>query len=269
MKSAIDISLESADQTVAQQRLSLQVRRALMCRFDAKLAIEFLVQATQGDIYICGGTLRRRIFNGQISSDVDIMIPNGDDRAFKALDALHIPFVLNSHRHRRYRWNYLEIDIFHPRDFFGGFDEVYNALCFFDLKINSLALHWRSNRIIDPYNILSKTPVTDPGINWPHWALKYPQHVVILAIRLAKVFHEVPSLTISPDDAQRLRTSVVPQIRDCNWNTVHQRFPLGKAAFLRMFETTVLDRILKIDQIEFRNHPHRQDEAKHACPAIS
>jgi hypothetical protein len=237
------VNPQTSDMRVTDHgELSSRARRLLMERFDSSCAIEVLNRATDGDICVFGGTIRRALFHDKMSGDIDIMVPNGDDRAINKLDALKVPFVLNSNNHRRYRWNSLQIDIFQPREFFCGFEDVEKALCFFDLRINALSLHLRSGRILDPFHVVSQTPVTDPGINWTRWGETSPLNVVVLAIRLAKIMHEIPELTISTTDADRLLTEVVPRIRECDWMEVQERFPLGKQVFLQVFGTRVLDR---------------------------
>jgi hypothetical protein len=231
------------EQAIDHSELFSRVIRLLTDRFDSCCAIDFLNRATNGEIYVFGGALRRGLFGDKLSGDVDIMVPNGDDRATSALDSLKVPFVLNSQKLRRYRWNSLQIDLFQPREFFRGFEDVETALSFFDLKINALSLHLRSRRIVDPFYIVSQVPVTDPGINWARWTEMSALNVVILAIRLAKIMHEVSRLTISTADAHRLLTEVVPRIRECDWAEVQQRFPPGKDAFLRVFASNVLSRV--------------------------
>src|SRR5882672_6619811 len=85
----------------AYRKLSSRVRRLLRERFDANYAIEFLSDATAGDMYVCGGVLRRGLLGDRILGDIDIMIPNGDARALDALDRLNVPYVLNRQRHRK------------------------------------------------------------------------------------------------------------------------------------------------------------------------
>jgi hypothetical protein len=231
-----------SQQATTHSELLRRVQRLLMERFDSRTAISFLDRATEGEIYIVGGALRRALFGDRLSGDVDIMVPNGDPRAFEALKALKVPFVRNSNRHHRYRWNSLQIDLYQPGEFFRGFQDVEAALCFFDLKINALSLHLRTSRVLDPFRVISTKPVTDPGINWTRWMEMSPLNIVVLAMRLAKIMHELQGLTLSPLDEQRLLADVVPAIRECDWRTVQQRFPQGKAAFLEVFKTTVLER---------------------------
>jgi dGTPase len=228
------------EQLAAQELLASRVRRMVTERFDASCAIDVLTRATAGDFYLCGGTIRRGLLGGSLSGDLDIILPNGDDRAIDALDGLKVPFVLNSHGHRRYRWNALQIDVFQPRQFFRGFDGVEGVLRFFDLKVNALALHLGSGGILDPFQMLSQPRISDPGINWLRWTEMSPLDVVVLAIRLAKVMNEAPRFTVSPLDADRLRADVMPRIGECDWTEVHQRFPQGKDEFLRVFAARVL-----------------------------
>jgi hypothetical protein len=231
------------EQADYQSDLSSRVQELLAKRFDSYWAIKALQHATGGEIYIFGGAVRRGLFGDKLSGDIDIMVPNGDDRAFEAFDSLKVPFVRNSQDLHRYRWNSLQIDLFQPREFFRGFEDVESALRFFDLKINALSLHLRSGRILDPFEMVSARPVTDPGINWSRWMEMSPLHVVILAIRLAKIMHELPQLTISLRDAKQLTNEVLPRIRECDWKQVRQRFPTGKDAFLEVFTAKVLGRV--------------------------
>lgn len=226
----------------AETRLASRVRQMLTERFDASCVIDVLSRATRGESFVCGGTIRRGLFGGSLSGDLDVVVPNGDDRAVAALLDLNVPFVLNSNHHRRYRWGSLQIDIFQPREFFCGFDDIEEAVRFFDLKVNALALHLGSGCILDPFRILSQEELSDPGINWPRWSEMSSLNVVVLAIRLAKVMHETPTFIIPPPDADRLRCEVLPLVRDCDWADVHQRFPQGKNEFLRLFTSKVLMR---------------------------
>jgi hypothetical protein len=227
---------------VTSSELCVRVLNSLHARFDSHHAIETLRRATAGEIYVFGGAVRRAMFGDGLAGDLDIMVPNGDDRAFAALDSMGVRYELNSQKLRRYRWNSLQIDLFQPREFFSGFLDVEAALRYFDLKVNALALHFRAKRILDPFNVLPDTPVVDPGINWPRWNEMSSSQIVVLALRLAKIMYELPDLEISMLDAQLLFTNVVPKIRECNWADVHYRYPLGKDRFINEFTETVLHR---------------------------
>jgi hypothetical protein len=228
---------------VTRHSLPASLLRSIAERFDADGAVNALMTATAGDMYLFGGAIRRTVLGDRLSGDLDIMVPNGDDRAFAALAALKVPASLNSQGLRRYRWGSLQIDLFQPREFFGGFVDVESALRFFDLRINALAMHFGSQRILDPFDVLSQGLGLDPGINWPQWTSISPVHTVKLAIRLAKTMHEVPTLTISAHDARLLGKLVAPRLHECNWDDVQDRFPPGKTAFLRKFEDNVLTRV--------------------------
>ena len=198
--------------------------------------------ATNGDAYLFGGVMRRSVFGDGISGDLDVMIPNGDDRAWARLDGLGVPFVLNSQGLRKYRWGSIDIDLFHPREFFGGFDDVADAVKYFDLRINALALHIATERVLDPFDVLSR-PIVDPGINWPQWDDNRPEHRVHLAIRLTRIMYEAPTLTIAREDTAKLKRDVLPHIESIDWAAVAARFPEGRDAFRREFEANVLDRM--------------------------
>jgi hypothetical protein len=235
-------SIPIADRITAQQALAQRIRLIIERRFDAHCAVRFLNNATDGDFHLCGGSIRRALLGDGLNGDLDVIVPNGDNRAIEELDALGLTFVLNSHGHHRYRWNSLQIDIFEPRHFFHGFDDVENALRFFDLKVNALTLHVATGRILDPFHVLADMPVTDPGINWPRWTRMGPLDRIVLAIRLVKVMHEAPAFRISIEDARRLQDEVLPHVRACHWESVRSRFPQGKDEFLRVFASNVLAR---------------------------
>jgi hypothetical protein len=191
---------------------------------------------------VCGiAVLRRVLFNDLLSGDLDVMVPNGDDRAFHTLNRLHVPFEFNRQGHHRYRWNNLQIDLLQPEEFYAGFQDVEASLSFFDLKINALAFHMKSRQLIDPFKVLRQSRVLDPGINWGRWSEMPPFELAILAIRLLKIMHEIPGLGIPTADKERLRHVVLPKIRECDWSNLYNRFPRGKQVFLRMFNTTVIE----------------------------
>lgn len=236
------VGVPSVKQTVTPKSLPCRVLHRLRHSFDARCALDMLEHTTGGEFYIFGGTVRRVLFDDTRSGDLDLMVPNGDDRAFEALNALRVPFELNRSGHHRYHWNALQIDLFQPREFYRGFQDVDAALRFFDLRINALAVHPRTGRILDPFDVLSRSTVSDPGINWCRWDEMHLFDVVVLAIRLLKIMCETPALTISSADSLRLEEDVLSRIRRVNWDQVQQRFPLGKEVFFQMFEINVLRR---------------------------
>jgi hypothetical protein len=204
--------------------------------------LEELGRATGGQFHVLGGSLRRAVLQQSPWGDLDLLVPNGDTRAFDRLDALGVPFHLNRHRHRRYRWNALQVDIFQPQAFYKGFADVDGVLRYFDLKVDAIALHAGTQEVTDPFSMLSGGPVDDPGINWPRWSEMGPLDLAILSLRLLRIMHESPAFTLPAGDVARLRDEVVPQVRRLDWDLVRDRFPPGCAAFLAKFESTVLRR---------------------------
>jgi hypothetical protein len=223
-------------------RLSRSVRQHLLGRQNSRRLLDVLAKATDGDIYIVGGSIRRALLGSSSSADIDLIVPNGDPRTFQALRTLGTPFVLNRHNHHRYNWNGLQLDVFQPKEFFTGFSDVEGALQYFDLRINALALHVRSLRIIDPFCVLRQRDIVNPGINWQRWEKMPLLELAVLAIRLARIMHEAPQLRISAEDEHRLRSWLLPKLRYVKWNALHERFPAGGEAFVRWFDAQVLQR---------------------------
>lgn len=240
--SAVSLRAPARPWVTSQQFAGHVLERIRGC-FDANCIVEALDAATHGDLYIFGGSVRRTLLNDPRFGDLDLMVPNGDLRAFRALDALRVPFELNRQRHHRYRWNRQQVDMLEPREFYRGFHDVQGALRYFDLKINALAVHVGSRKVLDPFQQLSRARPVDPGINWPRWDEMSPLELAVLALRFVRILHEAPGLTISLEDAERLRNDVVPRMRHCDWAVVHDRFPSGKDAFLQLFHAMVLSRV--------------------------
>lgn len=205
----------------------------------ASRIVDILSQATDGDVYIFGGSLRRVLFGENSFGDLDIMVPNGDARAFEALSAFGLSFTLNRHGHHRYLWGGQQVDLFQPSEFFNGFPDVETALRFFDLEINALALHLGSRHIIDPFRVLDQPYPTNAGINWQRWREMAGIELAVLAIRFVRIMSESPALTISLVDATRIRERITPKLRECDWDGVEDRFPAGKSAFLQRFDATI------------------------------
>jgi hypothetical protein len=201
--------------------------------FDTKFALERLTDACDGDLYIFGGSVRDAVLHRPRRGDLDLMVPNGDRRVFEALDVLGVPFHHNSQNHRRYRWNTIQIDVFEPSKFFAGFPTVDEAVAFFDLRINALAVHVATERVIDPLSGVSHLlSDLDPGINWVRWNATPPEELLVLLIRLARLLHDVPQLRLPRRDAERLFSEVMPRTEYVDWNYVRARFPLGRARFV-------------------------------------
>jgi hypothetical protein len=202
--------------------------------FDANLALEQLTSACSGDIYIFGGCVRDAALGRPRGGDLDIMVPNGDRRAFDELDRLGLRYILNSQNHRRYFWNRLQIDIFEPKDFFVGFPDVEKAVGYFDLKMNALAVHIATDRLINPVDGLRYLEERDPGINWTRWESAKPVDLAILFIRLTRLLYDIPELNLPTNDARRIQEEFVPRLESVNWRDVQNRFPLGKQSFIEL-----------------------------------
>lgn len=233
---------------VMRNNLSNDIRTLIASRFDASIAIDFLNNATQGDCYIFGGTIRRAFTGQGLSGDIDIMMPNGDSRATRALDEIDVPYKLNTQGHRRYRWNKLEIDILHPDSFFTGHDNVESALRAFDLEINALAFHIKSGVIIDPFGITNFSTLNNPRINWSCWENASTYQTAVLAIRLVKTMHENPNIFLPSLDRLRIIQEVIPVIEANAWAPVIERFPLGKDVFIHLLKDTI-GRTNKLHQV--------------------
>jgi hypothetical protein len=215
---------------------------ALRSDFDASFALRCLEEATEGEIYIFGGTVRNAVLNRPRAGDLDIMVPNGDVRAFEALDKLSVPFTLNSQKHRRYQWNRLQIDVFEPKDFFGGFATVEKALAHFDLRMNALAVHVATGQLFDPLKRLVEENQSDPGINWKRWDGAPTGEVAILFVRLIRLLFDYPHLRLPPDDVSRLLRHILPKVESIDWSLLNGRFPAGRDKFINTAITLLRER---------------------------
>jgi hypothetical protein len=220
----------------------------LLMRLLARLAdweiLEVLKSNANGDFYIFGGAVRRALFDVPPSNDIDLLIPNGDGRVLAALDALKIPYTFCRHGHRRYNFRSKQIDIFQPCEFYGGFIDVEAALRFMDLKIDSLALHYRENTLLDPLRVISTKRPDDVGINWLRWEQMSCFELTVLSIRMLRIMREIPHLIISKSDADRLRKDVIPAISKIDWTSVCDRLPGSKEEFLRDFSHCLISRTM-------------------------
>jgi hypothetical protein len=211
-------------------------RELLHGDFDTRLALDYLTSACEGELYVCGGSVRDAILMRARKGDLDLLVPNGDARAYKALERLGVPFELNTHRHRRYRWGVLQIDVFEPGTFLRGFATVEEALAYFDLRVNALAVHLGSGRVLDPLDgVACLVADRNPGINWPRWTTTDPCDLVVLAIRLVRLLSNLPQLTVQRRDREQLLLEILPRLEEADWGPVRTRFPLGRVRFLEEF----------------------------------
>ncbi len=200
--------------------------------FDASFAIKIASQATNGDFYIYGGTLRRVLLDDPRDGDLDLVVKDGDHRIYNAYKQLGLDFSRNSNNHHRYRWNKLQIDICSPSEFFAGYSDVGNMLSAVDLKINSLALHVGSRAIIDPFGLVTSDSLPDIGINWSLWDPVRGDQLSLLLVRLIRIMYEFPDLILSVNDRRKLQSTILPLLRQASWDHMIDRFPAGKEAFL-------------------------------------
>lgn len=215
--------------------LSREVLSYFYGGFDSGCALTALDEACQGECYIVGGGVRDVALGAPRSGDLDVMVPNGDRRAYERLDALGVPFTLNSHGNRRYRWNRLQLDVFEPRQFYSGFSTIETALAFFDLRINAIAVRLGSGSVLDPIGGMDHIGRRSVGINWARWNAMPPPELAVLLIRLARVLADVKTLTVPLEDVDGLVKHVVPAVADLDWAAFRARFPVGKSAFLERF----------------------------------
>lgn len=230
------------DSPNAHRALAQSVVVRLTSNPQLKGLLSALEQATKGELYIFGGTLRRALMGSEPGCDLDIMVPNEDNRAFDRLATLGLSYSLNRRRHRRYLWSGLQLDVNQPQEWRHDFANVTDVLSFFDLRINSLALHLGSGEVLDPLRALTSRWQADPGINWGRWLAMPPLELAILAIRLHRILEECPGLAITQHDARLLFRVVLPQCNDVDWRLVRERFRGSKADFFREFKCVVASR---------------------------
>ena len=213
---------------------------------DAAFVVNLVSQATDGAACVVGGVIRRTLFGRSaettLAGDLDFLLPDGDVRAFAALDALGVPFDLNRSHHRRYRFRGIQAEFFHPSSFYCGFADIASTVAFFDLRINSFGVELGSGRIVDPSGMLIQSLSRDPGINWRRWSVMPPVELAVLALRLFRIAGEIPSLQISAADCCRLRRDIMPAVESADWTTIEDRHPGGKKTFIPMFEALLRKR---------------------------
>lgn len=233
---------------------SLLRHEALARRVLARLAtsrrlwglLSAVEKATKGEFYVFGGTLRRTLIDTDPGCDLDIMVPNDDNRVFDCLAQAGITHSLNRRGHRRYDFNGLQLDVNQPQEWQANFADVPDVLKFFDLRINSLALHFGSRTVLDPLRALALPFQEEPGINWRRWRAMPPLELTILVIRLHRILHESPGLFLTAQDGTALQNVVLPQCDSVDWHLVRDRFPGTKADFVREFKATVALRTIPL-----------------------
>jgi hypothetical protein len=77
------------------------------------------------------------------------MVPNSEVGLFEQLDRSH-RFRINRHGNRRYFLSDYTIDVMQPRSFYNAFCTVEEALAYFDLSVNALAVRVRDGRLLNP-----------------------------------------------------------------------------------------------------------------------
>jgi len=60
---------------VTRHSLPASLLRSIAERFDADGAVNALMTATAGDMYLFGGAIRRTVLGDRLSGDLDIMVP--------------------------------------------------------------------------------------------------------------------------------------------------------------------------------------------------
>lgn len=217
-----------------------EIFRRLDSSFDLRHAIDAIIKATGGDFYVFGGTIRKAILNENHCGDLDIIVENGNDKIYEAFHDLGLVYTLNSKGHHRYQWNKLQIDICQPKEFFSGYDTVIEMLMNVDLKINSVAFYFKNKSILDPHAFL-KTNYNNPGINWSYWKSVNSLHFTVASIRLARLLFDSPTLRLNVQDANEVRSFVIPRLSYCDWNLVRSRFPEGREMFVKLLLKLIQD----------------------------
>ena len=228
-------SADGADSSRAARRvrrdLVESVRTRLYQGHPACDMLRELERAVAGNLFVFGGTVRRAIFGGVQSADIDIMVPNWDDRAFAALRNWNIPCEMNRRGHRRFRWHGVQIDVNQPKEWDPRFRSVAQTLRYFDLRVNSLAVHLGSGVVLDPLRLLVQRDNNDIGVNWKRWSRMPPTELVLLGIRLLRILDETHQYSISREDRARARRLILRQLDFSDWASIGDRFPSGKDEF--------------------------------------
>ena len=147
-------SIRGTDGSAAQEALVHRVHQILDQRFDATYAITFLATPPVAT-FIFRWVQFVALCSTKVSAATStFIVPNGDNRAIEALDRLGLTFILNSHGHHRTAGTRCRSTSLSRRASITGFNGAEDALQFFDLKVNALALHVGSERILDPFHVL-------------------------------------------------------------------------------------------------------------------
>ena len=228
--------------SISSDEIAAIVLSKLHADFDTHCVLETINDATLGEFYVMGGTIRNSIFLDKIGQDLDLMIPNEDFRSYSKFGELGLALTTNSQKHRRYRWNRLSIDIFSPNTFYQGFETVLSALEFFDLKINSVAIHYKTKTIICANDFNENFAKSEVGINTLRWNLSNDIDLLVLVIRLIRILYDFPILDISSKDKEYLLSYAWERVKSINWRYVSDRYPLGSLKFQEAMRSVLENR---------------------------
>lgn len=210
------------------------IRQAVERGADAKVALNAIEAACDGDAYLVGGAIRDSILGSSGLRDLDIVIPENDQRVFDALDGVGATYTFNRRGMRRYRLGELQMDLIEPSKFYRGLSSLDSILRFFDLRINALGLHLSSNIILDPLKGHECYKRSEVGINWPRWnsSLMNRDEQWLLLLRLVRVTERYPALVVESTSKAQLQ-KFTSKLEGTTWDWAATRFPPGEEILIK------------------------------------
>lgn len=205
--------------------------------FEMATVISTLLEMTDSEFYITGGSIRRAVLSPHQYGDLDLIVPGDGTEFVKLFQKIGLNLRFSYFGQPRFYWGQLQIDLVSTGD--TSLTAIHDVLRSFDLQINSIAFSARTNKFIAPSDGLSKIFDGYAGINWPAWRDIEAEALAGQAIRLAKILYEMPRLALSDFDRTELLTSVVLKLQNAEWRTLSSRYPLGRDRFIRDFQRLI------------------------------
>jgi hypothetical protein len=147
---------------------------------------------------VVGGVVRDLLLgNLSSASDLDIVV---DSRDRVPAHLLHRHFHNGRNRHGNWRLTErrggLQVDIWSPGRFFGGFRNAANMLEHFDFSVNAIGIRLDNGGILDPVDGMADIGHRQVTLLEKRWKKSRSVESGVLCLRLLKLLQRYPGLTV-------------------------------------------------------------------------
>ena len=208
----------------------------IFASWDALTMLTDLQRGSEG-VFLAGGSVRDFVV-GSPSSDIDLIVPNGDSFVDQVLEK-YGSCKVNRHGNRHYRLgNGLKVDVIEPRLFYRPFGSASEALRYFDASVNAIGIDVSSGRVLDPLNGSNDLVRGLVRLPTERWSSMGEFEGVHLLLRLCRLLERHNLRVVNTDCAE----SIAPLVWRVDWSDLGRLHGFSREVAARRIDSFILQR---------------------------